>query len=321
MPTELAAEMSSAARARPAGLDGGARGARLRAASARAGARARAAAAATSRASTARASSRTPTTSCSTTTSPGLTTAELRDAVRDAARGARPARLRRRGRPRRGRARLPGPLPASSAQQRFADEVLARGRLRARALAPGPAVHPFARSMAPTDVRLTTRWEEDDLAMAFYSCLHEFGHGLYEAQMDPRALPHDARRRPPGSACTSPRAGCGRTSSAARGRSASGCCRSCAATSAARSRRWTPRELYRAVNQVRLVADPHRGRRDDLQPAHRAALRARARAGRGPAGGRRPARRVERGDAPAARAARCPTTPRASCRTSTGAPG
>ena len=40
--------------------------------------------------------------------------------------------------------------------------------------------------MAHTDVRLTTRWEEDDLAMAFYSCLHEFGHGLYEAQMDPR---------------------------------------------------------------------------------------------------------------------------------------
>ena len=35
-------------------------------------------------------------------------------------------------------------------------------------------------------MRLTTRWEEDDLAMSFYSCLHEFGHGLYEAQMDPR---------------------------------------------------------------------------------------------------------------------------------------
>ena len=48
------------------------------------------------------------------------------------------------------------------------------------------SVHPFARSMAFTDVRLTTRWEEDDLAMAFYSCLHEFGHGLYERQMDPR---------------------------------------------------------------------------------------------------------------------------------------
>jgi carboxypeptidase Taq len=48
-----------------------------------------------------------------------------------------------------------------------------------------PTIHPFARSMAPTDVRITTRWEPDDLAMAFYSCLHEFGHGLYEAQMLP----------------------------------------------------------------------------------------------------------------------------------------
>ena len=49
-----------------------------------------------------------------------------------------------------------------------------------------PPSIPFARSMAATDVRLTTRWEEDDLAMAFYSCLHEFGHGLYEAQFEPR---------------------------------------------------------------------------------------------------------------------------------------
>jgi carboxypeptidase Taq len=48
-----------------------------------------------------------------------------------------------------------------------------------------PTIHPFARSMAQTDVRITTRWEPDDLAMAFYSCLHEFGHGLYEAQMVP----------------------------------------------------------------------------------------------------------------------------------------
>jgi carboxypeptidase Taq len=46
-------------------------------------------------------------------------------------------------------------------------------------------VHPFARSVATTDVRVTTRWEPDDLAMAFYSCLHEFGHGLYEAQFAP----------------------------------------------------------------------------------------------------------------------------------------
>ena len=51
--------------------------------------------------------------------------------------------------------------------------------------------------------------------MALYSCLHEFGHGLYEAQMDPRHYRTTLRGRRPGSASTSPRAGCGRTSSAA----------------------------------------------------------------------------------------------------------
>ena len=71
----------------------------------------------------------------------------------------------------------------------------------------------------------------------------------------------------------------------------------------------------------RLVAGPDRGRRDDLQPPHRAALRARARAGRGPARGRGPAGRLERGHAPAARPRGHDACSRASCRTSTGAPG
>lgn len=80
---------------------------------------------------------------------------------------------------------FPGHFPAEQ-QKALAGELL-------RAVGYDPehwrldaAVHPFARSMSHTDVRLTTRWEEDDLAMAVYSCLHEFGHGLYEAQMDPR---------------------------------------------------------------------------------------------------------------------------------------
>jgi carboxypeptidase Taq len=80
---------------------------------------------------------------------------------------------------------LPGSYPRE-AQQRFADELLAAVGFNREHWRLDASVHPFARSMAHTDVRLTTRWEEDDLAMAFYSCLHEFGHGLYEAQMDPR---------------------------------------------------------------------------------------------------------------------------------------
>jgi carboxypeptidase Taq len=49
-----------------------------------------------------------------------------------------------------------------------------------------PALHPFAIGVAPGDTRLTTRYDEQDLAMALYSGLHEFGHGLYEASVDPR---------------------------------------------------------------------------------------------------------------------------------------
>ena len=47
-----------------------------------------------------------------------------------------------------------------------------------------PTLHPFAAGIAPDDVRLTTKYVESDFAVAFYSALHEFGHGLYEAQVD-----------------------------------------------------------------------------------------------------------------------------------------
>jgi carboxypeptidase Taq len=46
-------------------------------------------------------------------------------------------------------------------------------------------VHPFAQSLGPGDVRITTRWDERDASTGLYSVLHEFGHGLYEAQHDP----------------------------------------------------------------------------------------------------------------------------------------
>jgi carboxypeptidase Taq len=48
-----------------------------------------------------------------------------------------------------------------------------------------PSVHPFAQSLAPTDVRLTTMYDERDFGVTLYSVLHEFGHGLYESGVDP----------------------------------------------------------------------------------------------------------------------------------------
>jgi carboxypeptidase Taq len=48
-----------------------------------------------------------------------------------------------------------------------------------------PSLHPFAQSLATTDIRLTTKYDEHDFGVALYSVLHEFGHGLYEASVDP----------------------------------------------------------------------------------------------------------------------------------------
>lgn len=47
------------------------------------------------------------------------------------------------------------------------------------------AAHPFATSFGPTDVRLTTRYDEDYVGMALYGAIHEMGHGLYEAGVAP----------------------------------------------------------------------------------------------------------------------------------------
>ncbi|HKG24089.1 MAG TPA: hypothetical protein VKB09_00490, partial [Thermomicrobiales bacterium] len=43
-----------------------------------------------------------------------------------------------------------------------------------------PTAHPFAQSIATTDIRLTTRYEEGNLEMALFGTIHECGHGLYE---------------------------------------------------------------------------------------------------------------------------------------------
>ena len=90
---------------------------------------------ATSPASTAPATSRIPYDVLLDDYEPGLTTAEVTTLFETLQRGARPARLRgRRGGG--GRSRLPGPLSAR-APEAVRRRVAARGRLRARQLAPG----------------------------------------------------------------------------------------------------------------------------------------------------------------------------------------
>ncbi|MBX6395491.1 MAG: carboxypeptidase M32 [Alicyclobacillaceae bacterium] len=46
-------------------------------------------------------------------------------------------------------------------------------------------VHPFEISLNPGDVRVTTKYEENDVRTALFSVLHEGGHALYEQGIDP----------------------------------------------------------------------------------------------------------------------------------------
>ena len=77
-----------------------------------------------------------------------------------------------------------GPFTAED-QRRAVLDVLGATGYDPEAWRLDPAPHPFAQSLGPGDVRITTRFERDDLSMALYSGLHEFGHGLYEAQIEP----------------------------------------------------------------------------------------------------------------------------------------
>ena len=70
------------------------------------------------------------------------------------------------------------------AQRRFSLEILERWGMNRESWRLDDTVHPFATSMAPSDIRLTTNFHEDSIH-GIFSCLHEFGHGIYERQMDP----------------------------------------------------------------------------------------------------------------------------------------
>jgi carboxypeptidase Taq len=72
----------------------------------------------------------------------------------------------------------------SEAQRRFALVVLERWGMETASWRLDDTVHPFACSLASSDIRLATNFHEDGLA-GVLSCLHEFGHGIYERQVDP----------------------------------------------------------------------------------------------------------------------------------------
>jgi carboxypeptidase Taq len=69
-------------------------------------------------------------------------------------------------------------------QKQFELEVLRRFGFDDQAWRIDPTVHPFATGTGLQDIRITTRYFDDNLD-GLFATMHEYGHGLYEHQIDP----------------------------------------------------------------------------------------------------------------------------------------
>jgi carboxypeptidase Taq len=69
-------------------------------------------------------------------------------------------------------------------QRTFSLELLSRCGMDDSSWRLDDTVHPFETALSHADIRLTTHFYPDNLS-GIFSTLHEFGHGLYERQVDP----------------------------------------------------------------------------------------------------------------------------------------
>lgn len=72
-----------------------------------------------------------------------------------------------------------------SAQEAFAREAVRVMGYDFKSGRMDPSAHPFTVTMGPGDVRITTRYDEAAFGTAFFSALHEAGHGMYDQGLDP----------------------------------------------------------------------------------------------------------------------------------------
>ncbi len=96
-------------------------------------------------------------------------------------------------------AREPAPAPLqgifpADRQEGLCRHLASRAGLEAEHFRLDRSAHPFCGG-TPTDVRITTRYDESDPAQALMGVLHETGHALYE-----RGLPRAHARQPVGEA-------------------------------------------------------------------------------------------------------------------------
>ena len=211
---------------------------------------------------------------------------------------------------------LYGDFPEAE-QERLAAEVAASLPLEPDAWRLDSTVHPFAVGIAISDLRITTRFDPDYVGTALWAVIHEVGHALYENGLDP------ALERTP--LCRSVSLGFDESQSrlwenwVGRGRPFMNRLLPLLREPLPRAlRRPRARGPLPGRERGRPVADPGRGRRGHLQPAHRPALRARA------ADLRRARSRSPTCPRPGTRAcpstsgSRCRATPTACSRTCTG---
>lgn len=88
---------------------------------------------------------------------------------------------------------LTGPFPVAK-QEALCRMLAGRMGLDFNQARLDASAHPFSGG-TPTDIRITTRYDESDPAQAIYAVIHETGHALYEA-----GLPPEWRRQPVGQA-------------------------------------------------------------------------------------------------------------------------
>jgi carboxypeptidase Taq len=112
---------------------------------------------------------------------PGATTAELHEVFARLESGLVPLVEEIAARP--APPPLPGPFPESG-QRALAFAIAGAMGFDAEHWRMDDAVHPFASAITPADVRVTSRWDEADLS-GLLAVMHEVGHGLYEAGVDP----------------------------------------------------------------------------------------------------------------------------------------
>jgi carboxypeptidase Taq len=123
---------------------------------------------------------------------PDARTAEVRDILERVREGTVALTARIAARPQLDDSCLRGEFPLD-AQRRLAGELAAMLPLPDRGWRLDESPHPFSESLAPTDIRLTTRYDPAYVGTMIWSVIHEAGHGLYEAGM-----PADLARAPGG---------------------------------------------------------------------------------------------------------------------------